>query len=55
MGRTAPLPERKVRGGTVPCSILLGVPILTPDRRKVVSVSVSNLVPTLAWLRRNAG
>ena len=55
MGRTAPLPERKVRGGTAPCSILLGVPILTPDRRKVVSVSVSNLVPTLAWLRRNTG
>ena len=54
-GRSAPLPERSRPGRTVPCSILLGVPILTPDRRKVVSVSVSNLVPTLAWLRRNAG
>lgn len=36
-------------------SIRLGIPILTPDRRKVIEMAISDLTPSLAWLRENAG
>lgn len=53
-GRTAPLPTQNLSGRIVPCYVLLGIPILTAARRKIVKVAVSDLVPALAWLRRNA-
>ena len=34
--------------------ILLGVPILTPNRRKVINVTVSSLATAVAWLREHA-
>ena len=51
-GRTAPFhpPASGHRGSR----ILLGVPILTPDRRKIVDVTIGSLTTTLAWLRENA-
>ena len=54
-GRAAPLPPRVVSPArSIPCYVLLGIGILTPTRRKVLKVSVNDLVPALAWLRRNA-
>ncbi len=34
--------------------ITLGVPILTPDRRKICNVPIGSLATAVAWLRENA-
>ena len=49
-GRTAPLPEYTDYGSGDP-TILFGVPILTPERRKVIPIGVRFLPETLAQLR----
>ena len=53
-GRTAPLPAIDTPAESRPCYVILGVPMLTPTRRKIFEIAVSDLVPSLAWLRENA-
>ena len=51
-GRTEPMqpPAFQARGSRV----VFGVPILTPDRRKTIEVSIGALTTTVAWLREHA-
>ena len=52
-GRTDPI--HPPAHGQLESRILLGIPFLTPDRRKIVDVNISRLATALAWLRENAG
>ena len=53
-GRTEPMQPRahtyRARGSRA----VFGVPILTPDRRKTIEVSIDALTTTVAWLREHA-
>lgn len=51
-GRTEPMqpPAYQARGSRV----VFGVPILTPDHRKTIEVSIDALTTTVAWLREHA-
>ena len=52
-GRTDPI--HPPAHGQIESRILLGIPFLTPDRRKIIDVNISRLATALAWLRENAG
>ena len=51
-GRTATI--HAPSHGNPYAAIYLGIPILAPERRKIVDVDIGDLATTLAWLRENA-